>query len=445
MDALTADQVTAGVNALADDLAYVLQESGVPRDLQGRLGHATVVNLKTFSRMAGTEEGFREWLTNGLRINPADVPMQVATANFVCAWEASRLRVSRKLELEAEERASKVPRTVLTADHVRLRVRYAAEVNDGRTMLERDLPSPITIEQALEQLEDGELKAEDLASVSSLAEETDDSFDAHFGRDGKVKFKKAKQSVAPPATPEQLRYRLRLLAAKWHMLKLRLPDHAILADYSERAFSRHVEYILGPDVAGLEAQDAAGHAVGRPNWQTVLSYELQVRRMACRYVNEAGITLAAALEQAARDSGLKERYLTTPMAVSIAMNAVAQAKGASRSKSPAPALEQNWQREVAIPPPPPAPKGETWKPVTRNQFDSARKWRTPGGKNICRKYNTNKGCEGGCDRLHICDYCVDPAATHKVMECPHRPAAATTQDGKRGGAKGKGKGKKGSW
>ena len=321
VDALTDVQIVAEVAELQPDLAFVLDDCKVPGWLQAWLAFVGVAESSVWARLASNEGMLRTWVTSQLKVDPDTAPTnRVAIAQLINALDVSRRRLTRKLEVDAEERAAKLPRTLLKGDHVRLRVAISAAHLKGKSMDEKDAPSPASIEATLEQIDDGEIIPESRKQVTTVEEPaSDENYTASLRATGAAYFKRGHSEVAAPTTPEAFRRRMRVLQNKWLMVKLKLPSRAQLASLSADVFQDLVEYILGAQVAGLETSDASQRAIARPLWADVLNYELQVRKQAYKLFNEAAEPLDSAIQKAMADVLIKGRCLTIPMAISAAV------------------------------------------------------------------------------------------------------------------------------
>ena len=98
----------------------------------------------------------------------------------------------------------------------------------------------------------------------------------------------------PPTNPEALRLRHRRLGLAWDFVKPRRSTRTCLPDSSVEAFRKLSNFVLGSSVAGLTSGD------GRtPTWSLVLGYELELRKLAYRYVRDGEAPcLATALAKA---------------------------------------------------------------------------------------------------------------------------------------------------
>ena len=431
VDALTEPQTKEAIATLDDELSVIFDERDVPAWLQGRIAFVGCRKLGTFGRIEATDKDVRSWMINQLKVDPdADPGNRTAMATVVDAWQASKRRLDRRDEVEAEERASKMPKTIPQKDFYRMKASYAKTYLENKALEDYETPHLQGFESSCEQIEDGQIKAELLKDVVSEKEAEggpEDSWTPIYQADGSMKLRAKKNQVPPPSEPEGFRYRMRLLSVKWVMLSDKFPNNARLKGLQPKTFNEHAEYILGPEVKGLDARDASGASIAKPTWATLMSYELEVRKKAFRRFNEEGVSLAEALKHARDDSSLRERFLQIPFSITAAAIAAA----GNRFQPPQPNLRQRQQ-------PANAKRGK----VTRTAAQKERKWQDANGARICKSFQRDS-CYGECGRLHICDYCLGD--DHSFARCPHilpptQPPAGQQQAQKGGGWKGQQKG-----
>ena len=392
-----------------------------------------VVLPGTYGRidMGQAEEGVRKWVTETLKVDPdADPKNRTAVATVIDSWSSTKRRLDKRDEVEAEERASKFPRTMPKKDYVRLKAAYCKKYLGGRALEEWDTPNIDGFESTAEQLEDGELLAEELCELASAQEsKKDNGLTPQFQPNGTMTLKGKKSEVPPPSDAEGFRRRMDLLAIKWVMLQEKYPHNSQIKDMGTKAIGEHVKYILGPEVMNLAARDGAGKVVAKPTWPTVLSYELEVRKKAYRLFNEDRMNLAAAMAQARSDTSIQQRYLHIPMSLSAAVVA-----GAPSMQLPPPRPRQ---------PSKPRTMGSQTQLFSKRQAQGGRRWVNDDNNQICKRFQ-NDNCEGGCGRIHCCDYCLDPA--HPFKRCPWvvHPTNSPPAAWAKGARPGKGKGAWGS-
>ena len=84
------------------DLARLFEESQVPKIAQAKVASLGMISTGLFARTADDLPGARAFIRDlGLDAS-AGVPNRVAAAAIVNAWEASKIRVEKRLKMEAE-------------------------------------------------------------------------------------------------------------------------------------------------------------------------------------------------------------------------------------------------------------------------------------------------------------------------------------------------------
>ena len=128
-----------------------------------------------------------------------------------------------------------------------------------------------------------------------------------------------------------------------------------------------------------------------------MSYEHCCRRRAYQRVREDGENLMEALEEAIKDSELKEIAFTSPLAL------MSRKRGREEDRVP---REDRWRKggkgRGA------SGKGQKGKgqhqKVNQKSEHKQKLWaNTPDGRQICFAYNSADGCQKAqCDRVHVC-------------------------------------------
>ena len=155
----------------------------------------------------------------------------------------------------------------------------------------------------------------------------------------------------------------------------------------------------------------------RPSLKLIIHYEYQMRKEAVDLVNK-GTKLGEALRQVTKDSDVRERHFSTPLAVSSATQAVQPDPWRQRQKG-----ERQHPYEV------PFAKGKNkgrgkgkGKKGRGKQRSGGLHGSTPDGRQICFAFN-NEGCSGSCGRVHVCRICLDPG--HSMADHPDEPKQAS--------------------
>ena len=441
--ALTAAQLEAGSLALDPEFSYLLSDRGVATETRGRLGHFGVTRLNVFAKIETTEADFREWARTTLALDPAIDPlMRVAQAILVDAWEAAKGRVAKQAEVEAEARVLGIPKLTLKGTQLQLRKAYVLACGP---LPDKFCPSRTYVDWRLEQLEEGELRPERLRQVTTVEDEDDEGGDAgtlDISREGTLRFRRGKVMVNPPSTPEQLRKFLRVMAAHWEFVRIKDPVRTFLVDHTPAVWSHYADFLLGEDCWGMEAKDGAGAVCARPTWLTLLSYDFEIRKQACRHVNERAISLKLAMEAAMKDQELRTKYLVSPMAIA-AQHEYRRPAGQPGKRGDAPRAETGAEKAAE----PPPPKHEEKPKNRKNRRDKDKKsdkdkdagsrynrakrskgenvkdlhYMTPDKKRICFACQKKACKRDQCQFAHVCAKCFKD---HPYEDCPEAAQGA---------------------
>jgi len=312
-DALT---TATHLSQLEPDLAYLFDELQISEQVQANISEREIRKLGVFAKVEPSEDSFREWLKADLGLDPQhSVGERVLVAKLSEAWEAARQRASTTRKMDAEARVSGQARELLKGTHLALRracARAHGPVEDRRC------PGRAYLEMRLEQLDDGELEAEPLSKVTTVALEqesvaTQPGAGVDVRKDGVLHVIKGKRTAPLPTGPEQFRAVMRVMALHWEMVHLKGAGRAVLKDYSTAVFEKHVEYILGDEC--LLIGEANPTMSCTPSWELLMKYELEIRKLAVRKVNEGGTTLAEGMAFARTSVEHRTSYFITPLAM----------------------------------------------------------------------------------------------------------------------------------
>jgi len=428
------------VAKLEPDLVFLFDDLEVTQLVQANLAALGIVKMGIFAKIEATEVDFRKWLSDDFGFDPqAGVQNRVETAKLVEAWDTARQRAATSRKLEAEAKVNGTARELLKGVHLALRralVKSQGEVDDRRC------PGRSYIEARLEQLDDGELEAEPLTKVTTVALEqtsTETGNEASFGvrRDGVVHVVKGQRKAPMPSNPEQLRDTIKVMARHWMMIQLKGAARPILHDFDMSVFDAHLDYVLGDECFRM-AEAHPGVRVS-PSWELLLAYEHELRKKAIKSVNESGLTLKAALRAARESSDHRTKYLITPLALH-----------GTRAGTPAIDRENTWGKKRGAEDSEGKGSGKGWKgdgkskqggkgtgknadkdnkkkqegsreqrkyKALRNAKDKlGLKFQTEDGTARCHRFGSGGGCDiSKCSYSHTCAKC---GAAHPTVKCP---------------------------
>jgi len=433
---------TALLAKIEPDLSYLWDELEIPENVQANLAEREIRKLGVFAKVEPTEDAFREWLRADLGLNPAaSVGERVTVAKLAEAWEAARQRATTTRKMDAEARVSGQSREMLKGVHLSLRracARAHGPVEDRRC------PGRAYLESRLEQLDDGEIEAEPLSKVTTVALEQESVSTApgsgiDVRKDGILHVVKGKRTAPLPTGPEQFRAVMRVMGLHWEMVHLKGAGRAVLRDYTVQVFERHVDYLLG-DMCLLIGEANPTMACG-PTWDLLMKYELELRKFAVRRVNEGGRTLAEAMEEARNSIEHRTSYFITPLAMPNSRVALPRAAPEQRG-SKRPAEDGAHGPEEVAPPHPPAGRGKPPKGLGKggkqkagSETKSLKSLSSQGAYRAIRaapgRYKAKLTGDDGVPRCHrfqvgacstsACKYshvCVRCGGAHGVTKCP---------------------------
>ena len=319
-------------------------------------------------------------------VRPGDV---VKFATLYLAWQSATNRIKVQDELNSEQAAQKQPKTIPPLEMMSLKALFERQFYK---MKDGEIPAKASFEDLCEQLDAGELCAMSLRHFGSKADDEEvEAGTLQLGKSGQVKIRKSKVETAAPGNLEELRSKIILMANHFIFAKLRYTNKGILTNISPFTFLDYLGYLTGKYVAQMETQTVDGIALHRPSIKLLINYDHQMRKEVIEQMNE-GKDMAAELHSVTKNSDLRERHFSTPLAVS------------SASQS----LEKNnarWQ---------PYPPNEKGKGKHKGKHKGKGKFKgeflhatTPDGRQLCFAWNNkNEGCKGGCNRVHACRVCL---------------------------------------
>jgi hypothetical protein len=165
--------------------------------------------------------------------------------------------------------------------------------------------------------------------------------------------------------------------------------------------------VLGKHIAGLIAKDASGNVL-RPSWQLVLQYDHEVRKEAYKLIrnNDAG-SIAEALLKACTDASIMQLHFLVPLTLS------------STSRSSHFAGQEVIHKDRGLK----GAKGGGKDKGNGKGGDKTIKSIVKTTVRYCYKFNSSKGCPGGCGYDHVCQRCKGP---HSRVKCPNKGAKRDT-------------------
>ena len=381
----------------SSDLRYTLSRNDVGDGTQS----STVLRARHYF---GEQVFFREEadliqvLRDHLGLDTAASLADMAqVASIICAWKDTQTKAKRQSELEAEMNTREWSKPIPTGDYIQLRTSYA-QVHG--VLEDRVTPAKEYLEKKLQELENGEFRAETLSEIISKDEVDPDVLTPIFDSKGTLSVKKGSSTVPLPTGPEQLRRRLSIMQNCMMMLSIKHISHEELKDVNKDLFDRDKDYILGDYVWGLSSTDLRGNQVQTPPWSLILSYEQSIRKKAFSFMQQETIRFGEALEKAWKCPVTKERHFITPLAL--------------YSKPSYPNQDGDWD-----------PKGKSKGKGKNDKGKGKGKGTGPKGEKICFRFNQGKCSYKKCKFEHLCNKCFQKG--HNALKCKGKDGGPDTQ------------------
>ena len=381
----------------SSDLRFTLSRNDVQDGMQALFFEQGITSVNKFSSFFRDEADLIQVLRDEFGLDAAaSLSDRAQVASIICSWKDTQTKAKRQSELEAEMNTREWSKPILTGDYVQLRNSYTqmhGVIDDKVT------PAKEYLEKKLQELENGEFRAETLSEVIAKDEVDPDVLTPIFDAKGNLSVKKGSSTVPLPSGPEQLRRRLSIMQNCMMMLSIKHVSHEELKDIDKALFDRYKDYILGDYVWGLSSTDLRGNQIQTPPWSLVLSYEQAIRKKAFSYMQSETIRFGAALEKAWKCAVTKERHFITPLALY------------SKRSYPPPG---DWD-----------PKGKGKVKGKNDKGKGKGKGTGPKGEKICFRFNQGKCSYKKCKFDHICNKCFQKG--HNALNCKNGADGPDTQ------------------
>ena len=401
---LSQAQIEAAFQAASSELKFHLAELGVDEELQAILFHSGFTSLRLLAGIDETRAGVRDAVRDEFGIDyTASLDNRKKVALLLSAWEGAKVQVEAEDKQKAESKASSVPRLMGITEHALMRT---AVENVIGTFRETEVPSKSFLSAKMEQIENNDPRVEDLKEVTCVEDSEVDLMAGYVDvTSGTFRMRPSKSTIGLPENPEELRQRHRRIAIAWTMLATKHTNRSWIGRDHIETYRKLSDHVLGKHIAGLTSSDSSGSTL-RASWQQVLSYDHEVRKEAYKRIRhgESG-DIATALGAACADPTLLQLYFIIPLTLSST-----RSRGSGLSH----------ERPVWQHPGKGDSKGDGKGPNRKGGGKKDSKHgKIPVQKKVvkyCYKYNSNKGCPGGCGYDHLCQKCNGPHPRQKCTQ-----------------------------
>ena len=400
------------------DLRYLFDKEQVSIKTQALFYHVGVTSNAKLSAFASSVADLKDVMKADFGMDTAaSIAMRVQVANVVVAYQAATARTSKLAEIDGELEARHLPKPLPTTDYLQMRIAWHAKYWE---LEDKDTPARAYLERRADLLEQGELTAEPITEMANRDEEDPDAMVPTWDISGTVKMKRGGCVVPEPTNPEQLRKRLTLMGTGLMMLGLRHPNRQYLQNLNPQIFQSYLDYLLGDYVWNLTGKSAEGYTVAGASWEQLLVYEHKMRKVAWQAVSTGKGEFGKCLVDATKDAVTKERFFTTPIALSAASKHHQPVQHPS-SSAPRPSTGKggkgngkgNSSHMRSSPYDTGKGKSGKGKGGGKSMVCAAK---SPDGKAICYNFNNAKvKCRRKqCSFLHICGRCF---GKHPLYMC----------------------------
>lgn len=312
----TADEMKEALEKGSSDLRFLLEKHKVDNFLQACLFSTGVDSLPVFAAIAKDIDDLKALVRTEYGVDSGSgLQDRVRVANLQICWTTAAGRASKQAELEGELAAKHITRPMASAEYLSMRQAWEKKY----WVLDDDMiPARTYLEQRASDMELEDFKPESLQAVLTREQEDPEVLVPVWTANGSLQMKKGSQTVEEPKNPEQLRKRLKIMSLGLMFLGLRHSNRSYLQGITPQTFEDYVTYLLSEHCYYMQGKTAEGYVISGPSWNQLLVYEFQVRRKAWSLIQSTGSTFEAALRAAWKDPVVKERFLTTPVALSAA-------------------------------------------------------------------------------------------------------------------------------
>ncbi len=291
------------------DLAWILEDTGVAKELRGKIGHLGIRRLNTFAKLEADEGRFRSALKNLFGLDPDEDPAsRVQQALMVDAWDRARDRLRAQSAIDAEAAAEGRTKPMPRGQQNNLRKTYEAAFGELR---DDAYPSKDYLLELLDCIEENEYTPEELTSVSSWEQgrcKPADDLALTIGT-VKVRGSSKKLTVPAPRNTDELRKTYRLLWTAWTVVRMKHPDRPELKDIGRPAWEEVLDYLLGH-----RCWEKVTPSGTRISWSDLMVYEFHIRKFAAQHVNRGRGTMVEGLRAAIKDAELRNEYFVEQLA-----------------------------------------------------------------------------------------------------------------------------------
>ena len=299
------------------DLQFMLARQEVPAAIQGQFYHSGITTIGKFATIVDSVGDLKVLLRDEFGVDEtASLAVRVIVSAIVVAFKLAQSRLSEEAKVEGEMTTKQLQKLLPPSEWASMRKLWEAKwwcLEDSTT------PGRSYLEKRADEIENGDMRAEPLTSVLSRDEDQVDGFTSFWDSTGTLQLRKGGTTVPEPTNPEQLRRRIKLMGVGLMMLGMRHSNRPGLQGISPQDMEDFLSYLLGEFVWQLTGKASDGSTVMTPAWSQLLIYEFSIRKRAYHIMQTEGKRWKDALVESWKDPTTKERFFTTPVAMSATL------------------------------------------------------------------------------------------------------------------------------
>ena len=397
----------------SSDLKFLLAREEIHESLQAKLFHVGITSVAKFSTIADTAAELKAMLKDEFDLDSAaDLQARVAVASVLVAFQAAKVRTERFAEVEGDLNAKRLQKPLATSDYQAMRKAWETK---WWPLEECQAPGRSYMEKRADELESGDFRAEPLTAVLSREEDQTECFTSFWDSAGQLQLKKGGSAVSEPHNSESLRRRIKLMGVSLMWLGIRHTNRNYLQGISPQLFEDYLTYLLGDFVWQLTGKSADGSTVMTPAWGQLLVYEFSVRKQAYHLMTNGDGTFSECLKSAMRDPTTKERFFTTPVAMSASLKRPLAFNDGAKSDTDNGKKSKSRSGSKG--------KGKGKQGGGKGEGKQGKKGGGKGRGGPCYAYNNHwERCRNAnCKFAHVCTKC---GGKHPVYQCSNGNAPA---------------------
>ena len=186
---LTADEALEAMEKGSSELRYLVQKESISVDVQAKIFHSGVYSVSMFASLFKDAEELKQVAKDDFGIDSAaGLNQRVAVAGLICAFRNASTRTEQVSKYEGEIEARRMTKPLQQSDFLVMRSAWQAK---WWVLEDVECPARSYLEKRIEEMEQGEMRAESLRTVLNREQDDVDFLTPVWDPTGNVKMKKS--------------------------------------------------------------------------------------------------------------------------------------------------------------------------------------------------------------------------------------------------------------